>query len=251
MCNSSATSCHGQLQPLYGMTIDTCPRQPQPPTHIGNKLADLHMTGPFARERGLSRPSPTGPVFNELPRHAPEPQRTAQNQNYPVRPSAYNNGRSAHDHGRSGHIPGQSAHIAGRSAYPSGRSGVEFFEEDCYLNPQPSQQHLPSHYTMHQHINTESRAHGSEYFPAPPRMSERNGQSYEPYRANSNIPHNSNQWGERQHANIQPAPPMFDQRVGGLAPAAIDIVREEIAEAFRDKLGVSMVPAGAIISKTL
>jgi hypothetical protein len=50
--------------------------------------------------------------------------------------------------------------------------------------------------------------------------------------------------GGRQHANIQPTPPMFDQRAGGLAPAAIDIVREEIAGAFRDKLGVSMVPWG-------
>jgi hypothetical protein len=39
--NSSATSCHDQLQPLYGMPIDTCPGQPQPPTHIDNKLADL------------------------------------------------------------------------------------------------------------------------------------------------------------------------------------------------------------------
>jgi hypothetical protein len=47
--------------------------------------------------------------------------------------------------------------------------------------------------------------------------------------------------GGRQHDNIQPTPPMFDQRVGGLA---IDIVREEIAGAFRDKLGVSMVPRG-------
>jgi hypothetical protein len=37
---------------------------------------------------------------------------------------------------------------------------------------------------------------------------------------------------------------MFDQRAGGLAPAAIDIVREEIVGAFRDKLGVSMVPGG-------
>jgi hypothetical protein len=37
---------------------------------------------------------------------------------------------------------------------------------------------------------------------------------------------------------------MFDQRAGGLAPAAIDIVREEIAGAFRDKLGVSMVLGG-------
>jgi hypothetical protein len=35
---------------------------------------------------------------------------------------------------------------------------------------------------------------------------------------------------------------MVDQRAGGLAPAAIDIVREEIAGAFRDKLIVSMVP---------
>jgi hypothetical protein len=37
---------------------------------------------------------------------------------------------------------------------------------------------------------------------------------------------------------------MFDQRAGGLALAAIDIVREEIARAFRDKLRVSMVPGG-------
>jgi hypothetical protein len=37
---------------------------------------------------------------------------------------------------------------------------------------------------------------------------------------------------------------MFDQRAGGLTPGAIDIVREEIAGAFRDKLGVSMVPGG-------
>jgi hypothetical protein len=34
------------------------------------------------------------------------------------------------------------------------------------------------------------------------------------------------------------------QKVGGLPPAAIDIVREEIAGAFRDKLEVSMVPGG-------
>jgi hypothetical protein len=37
---------------------------------------------------------------------------------------------------------------------------------------------------------------------------------------------------------------MVDQRAGGLASAAIDIVWEEIAGAFQDKLGVSMVPGG-------
>jgi hypothetical protein len=48
----------------------------------------------------------------------------------------------------------------------------------------------------------------------------------------------------RQYANIQPTLQIFDQRAGGLAPAVIDIVREEIAGAFRDKLGVNMVPGG-------
>jgi hypothetical protein len=242
-CNSSATSCHDQLQTLYGMPINTCPGQPHPPTHIDNKLADLHKTGPSARERRPSGPATVGPIFNELPRHAPEPQRTTQNLNYPVRPSAYSDGRSAYNHGRSGHIPGQSTHTVGRSAYPTGRSGAEFFEEDCYLNPHPSQQHLPSHYTMHQPIDTDPPAHGNEYFPAPPRRPERNSQSYEPYR--QIVMHHITQTnGGRQHANIQSIPPMVDQRAGGLALAAIDIVREEIAGAFRDKLGVSMVPRG-------
>jgi hypothetical protein len=131
--------------------------------------------------------------------------------------------------------------------YPTGRSGTGMFEEDCYLNPHPSQQHFPSQYTMHQPINTVSQTHGGEYFPAPPKRPERNGQSYEPYRVNSNAPQNSNQWGGRQHANIQSNTPMFDQRASGLAPAIIDIVREELAGAFRDKLGVSMVPGGSHI----
>jgi hypothetical protein len=42
---------------------------------------------------------------------------------------------------------------------------------------------------------------------------------------------------------------MFDQRASGLALAVIDIVREEIAGAFRDKLGVSMVPGGQSYQK--
>jgi hypothetical protein len=35
MCDSSATGCHDQSQPLYGMTIDMYPGKPQPPMHIG------------------------------------------------------------------------------------------------------------------------------------------------------------------------------------------------------------------------
>jgi hypothetical protein len=146
------------------------------------------------------------------------------NLNYPVERSACNDGRSAYNHGRFGPMSGQSAH--------------DLFEEDCYLNPHPSQQHFPSHYAMHQPINTKSRA--QESFPAPPRRPERNDQSYEPYRANGNAPHSSNQWGGRQHANIQPTPPMFDQRAGGLAPAAIDIVREEIAGVVGDLFSNAM-----------
>jgi hypothetical protein len=50
--------------------------------------------------------------------------------------------------------------------------------------------------------------------------------------------------GGRQQTDVQTTSPMIGQRVGVLPPAAIDIVREEIAEAFRDKLRVSMVPGG-------
>jgi hypothetical protein len=126
-------------------------------------------------------------------------------------------------------------------------SSTGLIEEDCYINPRPSQQHFPSHYTMHQPINTESQAHVGEYFPTPLRRPERNGQSYEPYRANSNAPQNSNQWGGRQQTNVQTTSPMMGQRVGGLSPAAIDIVRGEIAGAFQDKLIVSMVSGGSHI----
>jgi hypothetical protein len=180
--NLSATGCHDQSQPLYGMPMDTYPEQPQPPTHISSKLADLHMSGPSARERGPSGPATAGLIFNELPRYASEPPHVTQALNHPDRSSAC-------DHG-------QSAYPIGRSAYPIERFGIGLFEEDCYLNPRTFQQHFPSHYTMHQPINTESQAHGGEYFPVPPRRPERNGQSYEPYRANSNAPQNSNQWEE-------------------------------------------------------
>jgi hypothetical protein len=69
MCNTSAVGCHDQSQPLYGMSMDTYPEQPQ----IGCKTADLHMPGPSARERGPSEPATVGPIFNEVHRHTPEP----------------------------------------------------------------------------------------------------------------------------------------------------------------------------------
>jgi hypothetical protein len=174
--NTSDVGCHDQSQPLYGMPMDTYPEQPQ----IGSKTANLHMPGPSARERGPSGLATAGPIFNEVPRHAPEPPHMTQNPNYPVGRSAYNDGRSAYNHERPGYVSGQFTH--------------ESFEEDYYLNPRPSQQHFPSHYAMHQPINLGSRA--QESFPAPPRRPERNDQTYEPYRANGNAPRSSNQWGE-------------------------------------------------------
>jgi hypothetical protein len=174
------------------------------------------MSGPSARERGPSGLATTGPIFNKLSRYASESPHVTQALHHSDRPSAY----------------------------PIGQSGIGMFEEDCYLDPHPSQQHIWSQYTMHQPINTASQTRGGEYFLAPPKRSERNGQSYEPYRVNSNTLQNSNQWGGRQYASIQTTSLILDQRAGGLPPTAIDIVREEIAGAFRDKIGVSMVPGG-------
>jgi hypothetical protein len=177
------------------MPIDTYPKQPQPPTQIGNKLADLHMSGSSARERGPSEPATAGPIFTELPRHAPEQPRTAQTLNYPIELSAYSDGRSAYSDGRSSHVAGQSVHTAGRSAYPIGQSGTEFFEEDCYLKPHTSQQNFPSYPTAPQHHNTTFQTHGGEHFPAH-RRPERDDRSYEPHREDINTPQNSNQWGK-------------------------------------------------------
>jgi hypothetical protein len=189
------------------MSIDTYARQPQRPTHIGDKFVDLHMFKPSARNHRSSEPAATGPIFNELPRHAPEPPRTAQNLNYPVGPSAYSDEQSTYNNGRSSHMAVQSAHTAGRSVYPTGRYNTEFFDEDRYPNPHSSRLDVPLYRTAHQHHNTAFQTHG-EYFPAH-RRPEKNGWSYEPHRVNINTPQNPNQRG-RQYANIQTTPPMSD-----------------------------------------
>jgi hypothetical protein len=137
--DSSATGCHDQSQPLYGMPIDMYPRQQQPPTHIGNKLADLRMSGPSARERGPSRPAATSPIFrSELPRPTPKPPHIVQTLDNPFGPSAYSARQSEYNAGQSGHMAGQSAHVTRRSTYLTGWSGTEFFEEDEYPTPYSS-----------------------------------------------------------------------------------------------------------------
>jgi hypothetical protein len=185
--DSSSIGCHDQSQPLYGMPIDTYPGQPQPPMHIGDKFADLCMSGPSAYERGPSGPAAASPIFDELPRHEPEPPRSTQTLNYPVGPSAYSDGRSVYNNRRSGHMPEQSTHAAGPSAYPTRRSSADIFKEDCYLNPHPSQQNFPSYPTAPQHHNTAFQTHGGGHF-STHRRPERDGRSYEPHRANINTP---------------------------------------------------------------
>jgi hypothetical protein len=188
------------------------------------------MSGPSARERGPSGPAAADPIFrSELPRPAPKPPHVVQTLDNPFGLSAYG--------------ARQSEYNVGRSAYLIGWSGTEFFEEDGYPTPYPSQLDSPSHHMIHQHHNIIYQNRESEYFPAP-RRPERNSQSYEPHRACINASQNPNQWGRKQHTNIQTNSPILDQRVGDLPPAAIEIVREEIARAFRDKLGVSIVPGG-------
>jgi hypothetical protein len=217
--NSSATGCHDQSQPLYGMLMDMYSGQRQPPSHIGDKFADLRMSGP-------SGPATTDPIFrSELPRPAPKPPHDVQTLDSPFELSAYGARQSEYNVGRSGHVTGQSAHGARRSAYLTGRSGAEFFKEDGYPTPYPSQLDSPSHHMTHQHHKIIYQTRESEYFPAP-RRPERNGQSYEPHRACINAPQNPNQWGGKQYTNIQTNSPILDQRTGGLPSAAIDIVRE-------------------------
>jgi hypothetical protein len=58
--------------------------------HIGDKFADLRMSGLSARDRGPSRPPTADPIFrSELPRPAPKPPHTVQTLDNPFGPSAY------------------------------------------------------------------------------------------------------------------------------------------------------------------
>jgi hypothetical protein len=46
---------------------------------MGDKFADLHMSGPSARERGPSGPTAADPIFrSKLPRPAPKPPHAVQ-----------------------------------------------------------------------------------------------------------------------------------------------------------------------------
>jgi hypothetical protein len=202
--DSSATGCHDQSQPLYGMPINMYHGQQQPPTHIGDKFADLRMSGPSARERGLSGLAAVDPIFrSELPRPAPKPPHTTQTLDNPFRPSVYDARQSEYNSRRSDHMAGQSAHVTGRSVYLTGSSDTEFFKEDGYPTLHPSQLNSPSHHATHHHRNITYQTCESEYFPAS-RRPERNDQSYEPHRACINAPQNPNQWGRKttyQHPN--------------------------------------------------
>ena len=105
--DSSATGCHDQSQPLYGMPIDMYPGQQQPLTHIGDKFADLRMSEPSARERGPSGPAATDPIFrSELPRPAPKPPHTVQTLDNSFEPSAYDARQSEYNARRSDHMAG-------------------------------------------------------------------------------------------------------------------------------------------------
>ena len=65
--------------------------------------------------------------------------------------------------------------------------------------------------------------------------------------ANINKPQNhmpQYPWARGQHNETQPPAPL-GPRAGGLPPAVIDIVREEIVGAFQDKLRVNMTHRGS------
>ena len=208
------------------MSIDTYLGQQQPPMQIGGKPVDLHMAGPSERERGPSGPVAACSVFrSELLRSALEPPRTPQTQNDPFRPSGYSAGQSEYIIGRSGHMAEQSSHAAGWSAYLTGRSDLEYvepYEKDYYPYLHPSQLNFSSHPTVPQHVGV------SIFWPL---LEGRKEMTSHMSRIGQALIHHKTQasGGGKQHTNIQTTTPMLDQRAGGLPPAAIDIVREEIA----------------------
>jgi hypothetical protein len=195
--NSLAADWHDQSQTLYGMSIDTYPRQPQPPAHIRGKLADLRMTGP-------SRPAAVGPVFQtKLSKFAPEPSHPAQTLNDEFGLSTHSIVQSEYITRRSDHTTEKSACTTERSTCLTRQSYVEHTKpNDNYYYPSIhlSQPNLLLHPTTPQHRNMTSRHRGRILFA--PRRPERDDQLYELHRTSINAPQNPCQWVEKQH-NIQ------------------------------------------------
>jgi hypothetical protein len=79
-----------------------------------------------------------------------------------------------------------------------------------------------------------------------PRRPEKSNVQYGAPRASINAPQNLNPWARERHIETQ-APTPLDQKAGVSPLAAIDIVREEIARAFQDKLEVNMAQGGSLI----
>lgn len=90
-------------------------------------------------------------------------------------------------------------------------------------------------------------AHRNEHFSVPRRPKRFNAQ-YEASRADINAPQNPNTWARGRHNEAWP-PSSLDPSAGGLPPVVIDIVREEIVGAFRDKLRVNMTHGGRSYQK--
>jgi hypothetical protein len=117
----STANWHDQSQPLYGMSMDTYPGQPQLPAHIGRKAR------PPAPECGLSGPAVVGPVFQtKLPKSALGPPHFTQTLIDYFRPSTYMVGQSEYITGLYGYMTEQSANTARLYTYQTRQSSAEY-----------------------------------------------------------------------------------------------------------------------------
>jgi hypothetical protein len=152
----------------------------------------------------------------------------------------------------SGYTRGLSEHITGPSGYYTGPSTTGYEEQNIEYYQQPYYQlqtNISLAPTTPQECGMIPPTHRYEPSSAP-RRSERRSMQYGVPRANINAPHNPNTWARGQY-NDASGTTHIDQRVGWLPTPTIDIVRDEITGAFRDKLGVNVSPRGNFIGKRI
>jgi hypothetical protein len=114
MSNASATNGDLQLQPLYGMPMNSYSGQIQPPSSLLSRSAPLNAVGPSE-----PLPGPSGP-------YAYRPACSAGHSGAALGPPLSLIGRSAtlDTVGPSELLPGPSGPYADRPAFPAGQSGA-------------------------------------------------------------------------------------------------------------------------------
>jgi hypothetical protein len=234
MSNTSATNGDLQPQPLYGMSLNSYPGQVPPPPYLLGRSAPLNTVGPselLPRPFGLYTDRPVCSAGQSGVALGPPPSLLGRSTTLDVvGPSDPYADRPTFYAGQSGAVPGMSrgtpimANTIGQFRCTTIQTGYTY-EEPAVAH------HTPNYYTPQQQYVSPSTYlnHNAPYNHRPINTTDRSRQ-------------------EGRYTNARPNEPRSPGS-SGLPTGAMEKIREEMTELFRDKFRVSVARVGQSYQK--